>query len=237
MGLFFLVFTTLIATALNGAKEISYDRNVRPILSDRCFHCHGPELTDFSKENKTLIESYGPEVHKPVFFASNCLLAKRMAERDVHFIQLFHRVWDHHGALPQNLRGQCQDVDQPISALLKDLRQRGLLEDTLVVFAGEFGRTTYAQGGANHANYGRDHHPRCFTTWMAGAGVKKGLSYGETDEYCYNITKDPVHVRDLHATMLHQLGINHQELTYPFQGLDQKLTGVEPARVVHDLLI
>ncbi|MDG0963631.1 MAG: DUF1501 domain-containing protein, partial [Opitutales bacterium] len=140
MGLFFLVFTTLIATALNGAKEISYDRNVRPILSDRCFHCHGPELTDFSRENKTLIESYGPEVHKPVFFASNCLLAKRMAERDVHFIQLFHRVWDHHGALPQNLRGQCQDVDQPISALLKDLRQRGLLEDTLVVFAGEFGR-------------------------------------------------------------------------------------------------
>lgn len=196
-----------------------------------------PELTDFSKENKTVIESYGPEVHKPGSFASNCLLARRMAERDVRFIQLFHRGWDHHGALPQNLRGQCLDVDQPISALLKDLRQRGLLEDTLVVFAGEFGRTTYAQGGANHANYGRDHHPRCFTTWMAGAGVKKGLSYGETDEYCYNITKDPVHVRDLHATMLHQLGINHQELTYPFQGLDQKLTGVEPARVVHDLLI
>lgn len=196
-----------------------------------------PELTDFSKENKTVIESYGPEVHKPGSFASNCLLARRMAERDVRFIQLFHRGWDHHGALPQNLRGQCLDVDQPISALLKDLRQRGLLEDTLVVFAGEFGRTTYAQGGANHANYGRDHHPRCFTTWMAGAGVKKALSYGETDEYCYNITKDPVHVRDLHATMLHQLGINHQELTYPFQGLDQKLTGVEPARVVHDLLI
>jgi uncharacterized protein (DUF1501 family) len=196
-----------------------------------------PELTDFSKENKTVIESYGPEVHKPGSFASNCLLARRMAERDVRFIQLFHRGWDHHGALPQNLRGQCLDVDQPISALLKDLRQRGLLEDTLVVFAGEFGRTTYAQGGANHANYGRDHHPRCFTTWMSGAGVKKGLSYGETDEYCYNITKDPVHVRDLHATMLHQLGINHQKLTYPFQGLDQKLTGVEPARVVHDLLI
>ena len=195
-----------------------------------------PELTDLSKENKSVIESYGPDIHKAGSFARNCLLARRMAERDVRFIQLFHRGWDHHGALPDNLRGQCRDVDQPISALLKDLRQRGLLDDTLVVFAGEFGRTTYAQGGANHSNYGRDHHPRCFTTWMAGAGVKKGLSYGETDDYCYNITKDPVHVRDLHATMLHQLGINHQELTYPFQGLDQKLTGVEHARVVHDLL-
>ena len=195
-----------------------------------------PELTDLSKENKRVVDSYGPDVHKAGSFARNCLLARRMAERDVRFIQLFHRGWDHHAQLPANLRAQCRDVDQPIAALLKDLKQGGLLDDTLVVFAGEFGRTTYAQGARDHKSYGRDHHPRCFTTWMAGGGVKGGISYGETDEFSYNVTKDPVHVRDFHATIMHQLGIDHERLSFPFQGLDQKLTGVEPARVVKEIL-
>ncbi|MDA0765796.1 MAG: DUF1501 domain-containing protein [Verrucomicrobia bacterium] len=195
-----------------------------------------PELTDLSKEDQKLVESYGPDVYKAGSFARNCLMARRMAERDVRFIQLFHRGWDHHAQLPVNLRGQCRDVDQPITALLKDLKQRGLFEDTLVVFAGEFGRTTYAQGARDHGSYGRDHHPRCFCTWMAGGGVKGGISYGKTDDFCYNVTENPVHVRDFHATMMHQLGIDHQRLIFPFQGLDQKLTGVEPARVVKEIL-
>jgi hypothetical protein len=195
-----------------------------------------PELTDLSTENTAVVESYGPDVHKTGSFARNCLLARRMAERDVRFIQLFHRGWDHHSQLPVNLRGQARDVDQPVAALLKDLKQRGLLDDTLVVFAGEFGRTTFAQGAAKHTTFGRDHHPRCFTTWMAGGGIKGGISYGETDEFSYNVTRNPVHIRDLHATMMHQLGIDHERLSVPFQGLDQKLTGVEPARVIHDLM-
>jgi hypothetical protein len=195
-----------------------------------------PELTDLSKENKKVMESYGPDVHKNGSFARNCLLARRMAERDVRFIQLFHRGWDHHSNLPINLPAQVRDVDQPIAALLRDLKQRGLLDDTLVVFAGEFGRTTYGQAASSPKNFGRDHHPRCFTTWMAGGGVKGGLSYGETDDFCYNVTENPVHVRDFHATILHQVGINHERLSFPFQGLDQKLTGVEPARVVREIL-
>ena len=195
-----------------------------------------PELTDLSQENQGVVESYGSDVHKPGSFARNCLLARRMAERNVRFIQLFHRGWDHHVQLPVNIRGQCRDVDQPITALLRDLKQRGLLDDTLVVFAGEFGRTTYAQGARDHKSYGRDHHPRCFTTWMAGGGIKGGMSYGETDAFSYNVARDPVHVRDFHATILHQLGLDHARLTYPFQGLDQRLTGVEPARVVQEIL-
>jgi hypothetical protein len=195
-----------------------------------------PELTDITKESQATLEMYGPEVNKVGSFARNCLLARRMAERDVRFIQLFHRGWDHHEKLPDNLRGQAKDVDQPIAGLLHDLKQRGLLEDTLVVFAGEFGRTTYAQGTKDRKDYGRDHHPLCFTTWMAGGGIKGGISHGETDDFCYNIVKDPVHVRDLHATMLHQLGIDHNKLSFPFQGLDQKLTGVEEANVVKDIL-
>jgi hypothetical protein len=197
-----------------------------------------PELTDLSDESKATLDVYGPEVHKVGSFARNCLLARRMAERDVRFVQLFHRGWDHHSHLPDNLRGQARDVDQPIAGLLKDLKRRGLLDDTLVVFAGEFGRTTYAQEmkEGERTNYGRDHHPRCFTTWMAGGGIKGGISYGETDDFCYNIVKDPVHIRDLHATMLHQLGIDHNKLTFPHQGLDQKLTGVEEARVVKSIL-
>ena len=195
-----------------------------------------PELTDLSKESASTLDMYGPEVHKQGSFARNCLLARRMAERNVRFVQLFHRGWDHHTRLPDNLRGQARDVDQPIAGLLSDLKQRGLLDDTLVVFAGEFGRTTYAQKLEGRTNYGRDHHPRCFTTWMAGGGIKGGVSYGETDEFCYNIARDPVHIRDFLATMMHQLGINHEKLTFPYQGLDHRITGVEPARVVRDIL-
>ena len=195
-----------------------------------------PELADLSGEPEHVLDLYGPEVRKTGSFARNCLLARRLVERDVRFIQLFHRGWDHHRGLPKKLRGQAYDVDQPCAALLKDLKQRGLLEDTLVVFGGEFGRTTYSQGTLSATDYGRDHHPRCFTTWMAGAGIKGGISYGETDEFCYNITVNPVHVRDLNATILHQLGLNHNKLSFPFLGLDQKLTGVNPAYVVKDIL-
>ena len=197
-----------------------------------------PELTDLNNESESSLGLYGPEVSQSGSFARNCLLARRMAERDVRFVQLFHRGWDHHSKLPIHLRGQAKDVDQPIAGLLTDLKLRGLLDDTLVVFAGEFGRTTYAQNldPNDRENYGRDHHPRCFTTWMAGGGIKGGISYGETDEYCYNVVKNPVHVRDLHATMFHQLGIDHNKLIFPHQGLDQRLTGVEEAHVVKDIL-
>ncbi|WP_404305788.1 DUF1501 domain-containing protein [Neorhodopirellula lusitana] len=195
-----------------------------------------PELTDISDESQETLAMYGPEVNNPGSYARNCLLARRMAERDVRFIQLFHRGWDHHSKLPPNLRGQCKDVDQPTTALLRDLEQRGLLDDTLVVFAGEFGRTVYCQGKLDSETYGRDHHPRCFTALLAGGGVKGGIRYGKTDEFSYNVVSDGVHVRDLHATMLHLLGVDHRQLTFPFQGLDQKLTGVEPARVVKEII-
>jgi hypothetical protein len=195
-----------------------------------------PELTDISDESDETLQMYGPDIHQSGSYARNCLLARRMAERDVRFIQLFHRGWDHHSKLPENLAGQCQDVDQPTAALLKDLKQRGLLEDTLVVFSGEFGRTVYCQGKITVNNYGRDHHPRCFSAWLAGGGVKPGIEFGKTDEFSYNVVENPVHVRDLHATMLHLLGIDHARLTFPFQGLDQKLTGVEPARVVKEII-
>ena len=195
-----------------------------------------PELTDLSRESKETLAMYGPEVHKPGSYARNCLLARRMAERDVRFIQLFHRGWDHHSRLPDNLKGQCRDVDQPTAALVRDLKQRGLLEDTLLVFSGEFGRTVYGQGKLTLENYGRDHHPRCFSAWLAGGGIRGGMHYGKTDEFSYNVVEDPVHVRDLHATMLHLLGIDHHRLTFPFQGLDQKLTGVEHSRVVKAII-
>lgn len=196
-----------------------------------------PELTDLSEEPQHILEMYGPEVHKSGSFARNCLLARRMIERDVRFVQLFHRGWDHHIRLPKQLPGQAYDVDQPCAALISDLKQRGLLDETLIVFGGEFGRTTYCQGDLTLTNYGRDHHPRCFTTWMAGGGIRGGLTYGETDDFSYNIVSDPVHVRDFNATILHQLGIDHERLTFPFMGLDQRLTGVEPARVVKEILV
>ncbi len=195
-----------------------------------------PELADLSTEPDHVTEMYGPEVGKTGSFARNCLLARRMVERGVRFVQLFHRGWDHHSILPKQLPGQCFDVDQPSAALLKDLKQRGLLDDTIVVFAGEFGRTVYCQGTLKRDDYGRDHHPRCFSIWLAGGGFRPGIVYGETDDFSYNIVENPVAVRDLHATMLHQLGIDHERLTYPFQGLDQRLTGVEPARVIGDIL-
>lgn len=195
-----------------------------------------PELTDMSDESKETLAMYGPEVEKSGSFARNCLLARRMIERDVRFVQLFHRGWDHHKGLPDKLRGQCKDVDQPCAALVSDLKKRGLLDDTLVVFAGEFGRTTYCQGKLTPDDYGRDHHPRCFTAWMAGGGVKPGFEYGKTDEYSYNILENPVHVRDLNATILHQLGIDHNRLTFPYLGLDQKLTGVKESHVITDIL-
>lgn len=195
-----------------------------------------PELTDVSGEPTTVLDLYGPEVHKGGSFARNCLLARRMVERGVRFIQLFHRGWDHHSILPKQLPGQCFDVDQASAGLIQDLKQRGLLDETLTVFAGEFGRTVYGQGSLELDDYGRDHHPRCFSGWLAGGGVKGGFAYGQTDEFSYNVVENPVHVRDLHATMLYQLGIDHERLIFPSQGLDQKLTGVEPARVVHDIL-
>jgi hypothetical protein len=195
-----------------------------------------PELTDLANEPKHILDLYGPEVQKPGSFARNCLLARRMMERNVRFVQLFHRGWDHHSNLPKKLRGQTYDVDQPAAALLADLKQRGMLDDTLVVFGGEFGRTTFGQGKLARDNYGRDHHPRCFSTWMAGGGVKGGITHGQTDDYSYNVVADPVHVRDFNATILHQLGIDHQRLTFPFLGLDQRLTGVEETHVIKKIL-
>ncbi len=196
-----------------------------------------PELTDLSGENEALNEKlYGSEIKKSGSFARNCLLARRMAERGVRFIQLFHRGWDHHVGLPGKVRGQAYDVDQPCAGLIKDLKQRGMLDETLIVFAGEFGRTTYCQGRLERDNYGRDHHPKCFSTWMAGGGIKGGVVHGETDDYSYNVVKDEVPVYDFNATILHQLGIDHNKLSFPFMGLDQKLTGVNPAKVVQNII-
>jgi hypothetical protein len=186
-----------------------------------------PDLTDLSKESASTLELYGEDVKKPGTFAANCLLARRLAERGVRFIQLYHRDWDHHGELPKNLPKRCQDVDQASAALILDLKQRGMLDDTLVIWGGEFGRTVYCQGHLTATDYGRDHHGRCFTIWMAGGGIKPGISLGETDDYGYNITKDPVHVHNLQATILYCLGLDHKKLTYRFQGRDFRLTDVE----------
>jgi Protein of unknown function (DUF1501) len=195
-----------------------------------------PDLTDLSKEPDRIFELYGPDSRKPGTFAANCLLARRLAERGVRFIQLFHRGWDQHVKLPKNIALQCRDTDQPSAALVLDLKERGLLDDTLVVWGGEFGRTVYSQGKLTADDYGRDHHPRCFTIWMAGGGVKPGITYGETDDYCYNIAQDPVHVHDLHATILHCLGIDHTRLTFKFQGRHFRLTDVH-GNVVKKLLV
>ncbi|PYV91771.1 MAG: sulfatase [Acidobacteria bacterium] len=185
-----------------------------------------PELTDLSREPEHVFTLYGPDAKKPGTFANNCLLARRLAERGVRFIQLFHRGWDQHTTLPKQITGQCRDTDQPSAALISDLKQRGLLDDTLVIWGGEFGRTVYCQGKLTADDYGRDHHPRCFTLWMAGGGIKSGITHGETDDYCYNIIRDPVHVHDLHATILHCLGVDHTRLTFKFQGRHHRLTDV-----------
>ncbi len=197
-----------------------------------------PELTDFSDEPQSTFDLYGDDVKSPGSHASNCLMARRLAERGVRFIQIYHRGWDHHGDLPNRHRLLAKEVDQGSAALVMDLKRRGMLDDTLVIWGGEFGRTVYRQGG-NAENYGRDHHPRCFSIWMAGGGIKPGFSYGETDDWSYNILdrdRFGVHVHDLNATILHQLGIDHRRLSYRFQGLDYRLTGVEEQHPVHDII-
>jgi uncharacterized protein (DUF1501 family) len=209
-----------------------------------------PEVTDLSKEPDSVFELYGQDARKPGTFAANCLLARRLAERGVRFIQLYHQGWDHHGGLPGGMRNQCRETDQASAGLIQDLKQRGLLEDTLVIWGGEFGRTSYCQGKMTKDNYGRDHHPRCFSLWMAGGGVKTGITYGQTDAYGYNIadaagnpitpskdvlTPGAVHVHDLQATILQLLGVDHTQLNYLFQGRRFRLTDVH-GHVVKDLL-
>ena len=242
-----------LATALNRkhAAEIG-DPEIHTTIAQQemAFRMQAsvPQLSDLSAEPQHVLDSYGPEVHKSGSYARNCLLARRMVERDVRFVQVYHRGWDHHVNLPRKMRGQCQDIDQPTAALLKDLKTRGLLKDTLVVFGGEFGRTVYGQGTQSMTDYGRDHHPRCFTAWLAGGGVQGGIVHGQTDEYSYNIVDkngqkttrfedDAVHVRDLNATILYLLGIDHNQLTFSFQGLDHRPTGVKEAHVVEKILV
>ena len=195
-----------------------------------------PELTDLATESETTFKLYGENAKKPGTFANTVLMARRLVERGVRFVQIYHNNWDHHANVNGRIPSQCKDVDQPCYALLEDLKVRGMLEDTLVIWGGEFGRTIYSQGGLTKNNYGRDHHPRCFSMWMAGGGAKGGQIYGETDDFSYNIVKDPIHIRDFHATVLHLLGFNHDSFTYRYQGLDQRLTGVEKAHVIKDLL-
>ncbi len=185
-----------------------------------------PGLTDIKNEPTSILEMYGPEVHRPGSYAYNCLLARRLCEQGVRFVELFHMGWDQHSDLPKAISGQAFDTDQPTAALIKDLKQRGLMDETLIVWGGEFGRTVYSQGELSMTNYGRDHHPRCFTVWLTGAGIKKGVAYGKTDDYCYNIVENPVSVHDLHATILNILGIDHKRLTYRYQGRDFRLTDV-----------
>ena len=229
--------------ALGELNKTSLDEFGDPEISARiaqyemAFRMQGsvPDLTDLSKEPAHTFELYGEDAKKPGTFAANCLLARRLAERGVRFIQLYHRDWDHHAELPENLPKRCKDVDQASAALITDLAQRGMLDDTLVIWGGEFGRTVYCQGHLTETDYGRDHHGRCFTMWLAGGGMKPGLTFGETDDYSYNIVKDPVHVHDLQATILHCLGIDHKRLTYRFQGRDFRLTDVS-GQVVEKVL-
>jgi uncharacterized protein (DUF1501 family) len=194
-----------------------------------------PDLVDLKGESKSTLEMYGEDVTKPGSYAASVLLARRMIERGVRSVQILHRGWDQHGDLPREIRAQCKDIDQPTAALIKDLKQRGLLKDTLVVWGGEFGRTVYSQGKLAKDDYGRD-NPRIFCMWMAGGGIKGGVSYGETDDFSYNVAENPVHINDLNATLLHCLGVDHSRFTFKSQGLDQRLTGVEEAQVVKALL-
>lgn len=194
-----------------------------------------PELTNIDEEPESVLQAYGPDARRKGSYAHNCILARRLIERNVRFVQLFHMGWDQHKSLPKQIKGQCYDTDQPTAALIEDLEQRGMLEDTLVIWGGEFGRTIYSQGTLTQTNYGRDHHPRCFTIFMAGAGIKPGMTYGATDDFCYNITENPVHVHDLHATILHILGIDHERLTYKFQGRRFRLTDVH-GHIVKDIV-
>jgi uncharacterized protein (DUF1501 family) len=219
---------------LQQLHRIEYERTLDPAVEERIaqyemayrMQSSIPEVTDLSDEPEHVFEMYGPDSRNPGTFAANCLLARRLAERNVRFIQLFHKDWDHHGGLPGGIRSECRQTDQPCAALIQDLKQRGMLDDTLIVWGGEFGRTAYSQGKLTANNYGRDHHPRCFTMWLAGGGVRGGTTYGETDDFSYNIVRDPVHVHDVHATILHLLGIDHQRLTYRHQGRRYRLTDV-----------
>ena len=195
-----------------------------------------PELTDVSDEPDSVFELYGPDSRRAGSYAANCILARRLAERDVRFIQLFHPDWDHHSRLKSWCTARCRDTDQPSAALIKDLKQRGMLDDTLVIWGGEFGRGVAGQGKWDSPDGGRDHHPRCFTIWMAGGGIKPGTTYGATDDFSYNVAEDPVHVRDLHATVMHLMGIDHTNFTFRFQGLDFRLSGVEKSRVVREII-
>jgi len=195
-----------------------------------------PELTDLSKEGESTYKLYGEDAKKPGTFANTALMARRMAERGVRFVQIYHNNWDTHGNVAGRLPSQCKDVDQACWGLIQDLKQRGMYDDTLVIWGGEFGRTIYSQGGLSHENYGRDHHPRCYTMWMAGGGSKPGTIHGETDDFSYNIVKDPVSVHDFHATVLRLLGYDHERFVYKYQGLEQKLSGVEPAKVIEALM-
>jgi uncharacterized protein (DUF1501 family) len=195
-----------------------------------------PDLMDVASEPASTYQLYGDEAKKPGSFAFTTLLARRLVERGVRFVQIYHNNWDHHRNVGGRMPDQCRDVDQPTYGLIQDLKARGLFDETLIIWGGEFGRTIYSQGGLTRDNYGRDHHPRCFTMWMAGGGVKGGTIYGETDDFSYNIVQDPVHIRDFHATVLHLLGLDHERFTYKTQGLDFRLTGVEPAKVVKGVL-
>ena len=229
--------------ALGALNQHAAEKQIDPEIESRIaqyemayrMQTSAPELTALTDETEATFSRYGPQSRVPGTFAANCLLARRMAERGVRFIQLYHRGWDQHDNVVSDLRLQCQDVDQPCAALISDLKQRGLLDDTLVVWGGEFGRTTYCQGSIEMPNYGRDHHGRCFTMWMAGGGVRAGAIHGETDDFCYNIVRDPVHVHDLNATILHQLGIDHTRLTFRFQGRYYRLTDVS-GEVVKSIL-
>ncbi|KAA3611677.1 MAG: DUF1501 domain-containing protein [Planctomycetota bacterium] len=228
---------------LSKLHQLQTERELDPEISSRMaqyemafrMQASVPEVTDLSDEPEETFDLYGPDARKPGTFAAHCLLARRLTERGVRFVQLFHQGWDQHGDLPAGIRQQCRETDQASAALVLDLERRGLLEDTLVVWGGEFGRTNYSQGKLTNNNYGRDHHPRCFSMWMAGGGIRPGTVYGETDEFGYNITADPVHVHDLHATILHLLGIDHERLTYKHQGRRYRLTDVH-GHVVRGLL-
>ncbi|MCA1963957.1 MAG: DUF1501 domain-containing protein [Prosthecobacter sp.] len=229
---------------LNALNELNYQQVGDPETHTRIqqyemafrMQASVPELTDLSKEPEHIFKLYGDEARKPGTFANSVLMARRLAERGVRFTQIYLNNWDHHSNVGGRMPSQCKDIDQPCHALIEDLKQRGMFEDTLIIWGGEFGRTIYSQGGLSKENYGRDHHPRCFTMWMAGGGSKGGMIYGETDDFSYNIVKDPLHISDFHATVLHLLGYNHERFTYKFQGLDQRLTGVEPRKVVRALL-
>lgn len=234
----------IILDALKTLNQQNFDRYADPETQTRiaqyemAFRMQSsvPELTDLSGESRETLEMYGPDVSTPGTFAASALLARRMIERGVRAVQILHRGWDQHGNLPRDIRSQCADTDQPTAALLRDLKRRGLLDSTLVIWGGEFGRTVYSQGTLTRENYGRDHHPRNFCMWLSGGGIRGGTVYGETDDFSYNVLNNPCHVNDLNATILHCLGIDHERLSFRFQGLDQRLTGVEPQRVITEIL-